>query len=171
MSRIATTRRDVAIKHAWRLYAPTASVLVACLTVLLPVVLTTLIVPDLAFMTLIAWRMLRPEIWSPKAALAFGLFEDLVAGHPLGQSMALWTITFLALDILDAKLSFRDYWMDWFFAAIALTFHTFGVWYVARLMGNGAEFSVMLPQLALSILGFPLVARVVLALDRWRLSR
>ncbi len=154
-----------------RVKAVAAAVLVACLIVLLPIVSTSLIVPDLAFMTLIAWRLLRPEIWTPKAALAVGMFEDLVAGHPLGQSMALWTIIFLAFEIVDAKLSFRDYWMDWFFAAIALIFHTFGVWYVARLMGNGAEFSVMLPQLALAILGYPLVARVVLAIDRWRLSR
>ena len=171
MSRIATTRRDVAIKHAWRLYAPTASVVIACLLVLLPVVSSTLLVPDFAFLVLIAWRLLRPEMWSPTAALGFGLFEDLVAGHPLGQSMALWTITFLAFDMLDAKLNFRDYWMDWFFAALAIIFHTFGSWYVARLMGNSAEFAVMLPQLGLSILGYPLVARVVLAIDRWRLSR
>ena len=171
MSRIATTRRDVAIKHAWRMYAPAASVLLACLVVLLPVVSTSLIVPDFAFLVLIAWRLLRPEIWTPKAALAFGLFEDLVAGHPLGQSMALWTIIFLAFEFLDAKLNFRDYWMDWFFAALAIIFHTFGAWYVARLMGNSADFAVMLPQLALSILGYPLVARVVLAIDRWRLSR
>ena len=171
MSRIATTRRDVAIKHAWRLYAPVVSVVAACLIVLLPVVANSLVMPDLAFMVLIAWRLLRPELWSPNAALGLGLFEDLVAGHPLGQSMALWTITFLLFEILDAKLNFRDYWMDWIFAALAIIFHTFGAWYVARLMGSSAEFSVMLPQLALAILGYPLVARVVLAMDRWRLSR
>ena len=171
MSRIATTRRDVAIKHAWRLYAPAASVLIASLIVLLPIVATSLIVPDFAFIVLVAWRLLRPEIWTPKAALGFGLFEDLVAGHPLGQSMALWTITFLAFEFLDAKLNFRDYWMDWFFASLAIIFHTFGSWYVARLMGNSVDFSVMLPQLGLSILAYPLVARVVLAVDRWRLSR
>lgn len=171
MSRIASTHRDVAIKHAWRMYAPVASVVLACLLSLLPVVTSTLIVPDLAFMILVAWRLLRPEMWTPKAALGLGLFEDLVAGHPLGQAMALWTITFLAFEFLDAKLNFRDYWMDWLFAAAAIIFHTFGAWYVARLMGSSAEFSVMLPQLGLAILGYPLVARLVLAIDRWRLSR
>jgi hypothetical protein len=30
---------------------------------------------------------------------------------------------------------------------------------------------VLLPQLGLSILSYPLVARIVLTLDRWRLSR
>jgi hypothetical protein len=38
-------------------------------------------------------------------------------------------------------------------------------------MGNQAAFSVMLPQLGASILAFPVVARFVLLLDRWRLAR
>lgn len=171
MSRIASTHRDVAIKHAWRLYVPLISVVVGCLLVLLPIVTTSLLVPDFAFILFVAWRLLRPEMWTPKSALALGLFNDLVAGHPLGESILLWTTVFLAFEVLDAKLNFRDYWMDWLFASLALIFHTFGVWYVARLLGNGAEFAVMLPQLALSIVAYPVVARLVLAMDRWRLTR
>ncbi|HEV2748661.1 MAG TPA: rod shape-determining protein MreD, partial [Allosphingosinicella sp.] len=84
---------------------------------------------------------------------------------------ALWTITFLAFDLLDSRVLFRDYWMDWFFASLAILFYIFGGWLVSYVMGSTAEFSVMLPQLVASILAFPVVARVVLALDRWRLVR
>jgi hypothetical protein len=38
-------------------------------------------------------------------------------------------------------------------------------------MGSQVVFEVMLPQIFLSILAYPLVARLVLACDRWRLAR
>jgi rod shape-determining protein MreD len=104
-------------------------------------------------------------------ALGLGLFNDLVAGHPLGQSMALWTMIFLACDYVDSRLGFRDYWMDWLIAAAAILFYTGASWYIALLMGAGIEFGVLLPQLGVTILVYPLAARVVLALDKWRLSR
>lgn len=171
MSRIALTRADYVRKELRRKYVPIVSTVVACLTVLLPIVATAPLVPDFAFLVLIAWRLLRPEIWSTTTALPLGLFNDLVAGHPLGQSMALWTIAFLAFDLLDSRLLFRDYWMDWFFAALAIAFYICGGWLVARLMGSTMDLTMLLPQLGASILAFPLVARLVLALDRWRLSR
>jgi rod shape-determining protein MreD len=150
---------------------PLISVLAACLLDLLPIVAEQPLIPDFAFLTLIAWRLLRPELWSAQTALPLGLFNDLVAGHPLGQSMALWTITFLAFDLIDSRVGWRDYWMDWLFAALAIVFYAFGGWYVARMMGGGIEFVILVPQILLSLLAYPLVARLVLGLDRWRLSR
>jgi hypothetical protein len=38
-------------------------------------------------------------------------------------------------------------------------------------MGSSLEFAVMLPQLGVSVLVYPIVARLVLAMDRWRLGR
>ena len=171
MSRIALTRADYVRKELRRKYVPIVSTIIACLTVLLPIVATAPLVPDFAFLVLIAWRLLRTEMWSATTALPLGLFNDLVAGHPLGQSMALWTITFLALDLLDSRMLFRDYWMDWFFAALAIAFYVIGGWLIGGMMGSTIDLTVLLPQLGASILAFPLVARLVLALDRWRLSR
>ena len=129
------------------------------------------LVPDLAFLVLVTWRLLRPEIWSAQTALALGLVNDLVAGHPIGQSMLLWTGTFLIFDLVDMRLGFRDYWMEWAIAAGALILHTVCAWYIALLMGSDVRFAVMLPQIGLSVLAWPLAARLVLALDRWRLAR
>ena len=171
MSRIASNRSDVRRFQFRRQYAPLVSVIFACLLNLLPIVVSSPVVPDFAFMMLLAWRLLRPELWAATTALPLGLFNDLVAGHPLGQSMALWTITFLVLDIMDSRLVWRDYLIDWLAASMAIIFYTFGDWYVGRLMESRTEFVVMLPQLGLSVLVYPVVARVVLALDRWRLVR
>jgi rod shape-determining protein MreD len=171
VSRIASSGTDLALRNARRQAVPILSTLAATLLDLLPIVATTPLVPDLAFLVLIAWRLLRPEIWLAQVALPLGLFNDLVSGHPLGQSMALWTITFLLFDLIDSRLLWRDYWTDWLFASLAIAFYSFGGWYVARLMGSQAPAHILLPQLILSFLAFPLVARLVLALDRWRLSR
>jgi rod shape-determining protein MreD len=171
MARIASNRRDVRRLHFWRQYAPLLTVIAACLLNLLPVVVSSPIVPDFAYLVLVAWRLLRPEMWAATTALPLGLLNDLLAGHPIGQSMALWTVTFLVFEIMDSRLVWRDYLIDWLAASAAIIFYTFGDWYVGRLMGSSTEFIVMLPQLALSILVYPVVARIVLAIDRWRLVR
>jgi rod shape-determining protein MreD len=169
--RIAGSGRDVAMLGFRRQWVPVLSTLAASLLDALPVVVTTPLVPDFAFLMLLSWRLLRPEMWQAYVALPLGLFNDLVAGHPLGQSMALWTIVFLACDLLDSRSGWRDYWLDWLFASLAIAFYVFGGWRVARWMGSGMDFEVLWPQLLLSIFAYPLVARFVVSLDRWRLSR
>ena len=171
MSRIALTSRDVAMKNVRRRYVPVASTLLAASLVILPIVIDRPIVPPFGFMVLIAWRLLRPELWPATMGLPLGFFNDLVGGHPLGQSMALWTAAFLILDFIDSRAMYRDYWMDWLIAAVLILFHAFGAWLIARWMGSGMEFGVLWPQIGLTVLAYPVVARLIVALDRWRLSR
>jgi rod shape-determining protein MreD len=171
MSRIAGSRRDVAMLGFRRQTVPVLSTLFASLLHALPLVVTSPIVPDIAFLVLLSWRLLRPEMWQAHTALPLGLFDDLMAGHPLGQSMALWTIAFLLFDFIDSRVGWRDYWTDWLFASFAIAFYTAGAWYVGRMMGSVAPLSIVLPQLLLSIIAYPLVALAVVALDRWRLAR
>lgn len=171
MSRIAETRAGGPEMLSARIVVPIASTVAATLVGLLPIVASAPLIPDFGFLFLIAWRVLRPEIWTARIALALGLVDDLLSGNPLGQSMALWTMTMLALDLSETVVVWRDYWMDWALAAVAILFYTAGGWFVAGLLGSRIPFTVMLPQIALSVLVFPLVARIVLALDRWRLAR
>jgi rod shape-determining protein MreD len=171
LSWIAGSRGAVVRRDYRRRFVPVASTVAASLLAALPIVAESPLVPEISLLVVIAWRLLRPEIWPAHMALGLGLFNDLVAGHPLGQSMAAWTIIFLACDYIDSRLGFRDYWMDWIIAAAAIAFYTGAAWYIGLLMGSDISFAVMLPQLAVSILVYPLVARLVLALDRWRLAR
>lgn len=171
MSRIAGSSRDVALLGIRRQVVPVVSTMLAALLDTLPIVVTTPLCPDFAFLVLLAWRLLRPELWPVWAPLPLGLFNDLVSGHPIGQSMAVWTALFLLLELGDSRTGWRDYWLDWLFAAVAILAHIFAGWYIARLMGNRAEFAVLWPQYALSVFAYPLVARLVVGLDRWRLAR
>jgi rod shape-determining protein MreD len=171
MSRIAGSSTEVAIRDFRFRFVPLLSTLAAIALALIPVVMEAPLLPDFGFVVLITWRLLRPEIWPARLALGLGLVNDLVAGHPLGQSMLLWTAAFLMFDIIDARLGFRDYLMDWLIAAAALFLVALGAWYITLLMGSDVRFMVMLPQIGLSILAYPIAARLVLALDRWRLAR
>lgn len=171
MSRIAGSSTEVAIRDLRNRFVPLISTVVAIFLVLLPFVAATPLVPDLGFLALITWRLLRPEIWTANMALGLGLLNDLVAGNPLGQSMLLWTVAFLVLDFVDTRLGFRDYVMDWLIAAGLIAFQTLGAWYIALLMGSDTMLTLVGPQLAIGILAYPVVARIVLALDRWRLAR
>lgn len=170
-TRIAGSSTEVAIHDLRRRFVPLLSTLAAIGLALLPIVTTHPLLPDFGFLILITWRLLRPEIWNARTALGLGLVADLVAGNPLGQSMLLWTAIFIALEMIDARLGFRDYMMDWLIAAAAIAFHSLGAWYIALLMGSDVRLAVMAPQLGLSILAYPIAARLVLALDRWRLAR
>ena len=171
MARIAGSSTEVAIRDFRYRFVPLGSTIVAILLALLPIVAKEPLLPDFGFLMLLTWRLLRPEIWTPRMALALGLLSDLVAGHPIGQGMLLWTGIFLALELVDSRLGFRDYWMDWLVAAAALAFHTVGAWYISLLMGSEVRFTVMLPQIGLSILAYPVATRIVVSLDYWRLHR
>jgi rod shape-determining protein MreD len=171
MSRIAGSSRDVAILGMRRQAVPVLSTLAAALLDALPIVTQTPLIPDFAFLVLLAWRLLRPEMWLAQMALPLGLFNDLVSGHPIGQSMALWTAIFLLFDLVDSRVGWRDYWMDWLFASLAILLHSVGGWYVAALMGSRTSFAILLPQYGLAVFAYPLVARLVVGLDRWRLAR
>ena len=170
MARIVGSNAEVAIRDLRSRVVPVASTVAAILLALLPIVASAPLLPDFGFLMLISWRLLRPEIWSARTALVLGLVADLVSGHPIGQSMLLWTTTFLVFDLIDSRLGYRDYVMDWLVAAGAILFHSVGSWYIALHMGSEVQFMVILPQIGLSILLYPVAARVAFRLDRWRLS-
>ena len=170
MSRIAGSRGVILYREFRRRFVPVVSTVLAILFGLFPLVVTSPLLPDLGFLVLITWRLLRPEIWMPTVALGFGIFDDLVSGNPLGQSMALWTIVFLLFDLAETRISYKDFWTDWLFATAAIILQTAGAWYIARLMHSPTDFLLFLPQLGIAILIYPLVARLILRLDRWRLS-
>jgi rod shape-determining protein MreD len=134
-------------------------------------VVVTPLIPDIGFLVLITWRLLRPEIWMPTVALGLGLLDDLVSGHPIGQSMALWTIIFLIFDMVDNRIDYKDFWFDWFYAGLAIILHTAGAWYIAMVMDSTSPFTQLLPQIGFTILAYPVMARLILGLDRWRLAR
>lgn len=152
-------------------YVPAASVVAASLLVALPIVSTSGWYPDFGYLIFISWRLLRADPWPPWWAAPLGLINDLFTGYPVGLSVALWSATMLALDLIDRRTMWRDYWMEWVVAALLLTIDEWLQWRVARLGGADVPFLQMLPALVISICVFPVSAWVVSRVDAWRLRR
>lgn len=149
---------------------PAISVMIGSLIpAMLPMIAQTPLMPPLGLMLLIAWRMLRPEVWPLWVGLPLGLFDDLMSGQPLGSAVLLWTIILLALDFENQRHFWRDYWHGWFTASFALAFAIGGSWTIIRLAGYGGSAVQILPQIAYSIGLFPLSVRICASLDKWRL--
>jgi len=155
----------------YALAVPAATVVTASLLAALPIVSTSGWFPDFGYLALLSWRLLRADPWPAWWAAPLGLVNDLFTGYPVGFSMALWSATMLALDLIDRRTMWRDYWIEWMLAAVLIGIDEWLQWRVARLAGADVPFTMMVPPLLISICAFPLSAWIVSRLDAWRLGR
>ena len=147
---------------------PALSIMAGSALTLLPLVATLPILPPFGLMMLIGWRLARPDavpVWSP---LLLGGFDDLLSGQPFGSAMLLWTLAFLAIDLLDQRLSWRDFWQDWLLAAGAVGACLIGGRLIASPLGAHVD-TVLLLQIIVTIMLYPVIARIVAWLDRKRM--
>lgn len=150
---------------------PWLTILLGSLTPWLPIISPAPVLPPLGFVMMLAWRLLRPGLLPLWAGLPLGLFDDLFSGQPIGSGVLLFSLTLIAIELIEIRFPWRNFWLDWLTASAML------VVYLAVACGlSGAELTfvqlrVILPQLVLSIVLFPVVARLVAHLDRLRLMR
>lgn len=151
---------------------PVVSVMFAsALPAMLPMIATFPALPPLGLMGFIAWRRLRADLWPAWIGLPLGLWDDLFSGLPLGSAMLTWTLIVLAFEFVEYRLLWQDQWIDWILAALAIAFAIFGGLALLAITGIIVDVRVVLPQLGFSILVYPLVARIVARIDRWRIRR
>jgi rod shape-determining protein MreD len=129
------------------------------------------LVPPLGLLMLLAWRMVRPGLLPLWIGAPLGAFDDLFSGQPFGSAMLLWSLALIAIELIEARFPWRGFFQDWFTAGLAASL----VW-LASLMLSGAPLTpdmlvVALPQALLSVLLYPILARMVASLDRFRLAR
>lgn len=148
---------------------PIVTVMLGSAATILPMVAVTPSLPPFGLLLLLAWRLLRPELWPLWIAAPLGLFDDIMSGQPLGSAMFLWTVILIGIEMTSSRLLWRDYWQDWLIAAISISFCVLGGFYFARLSAGGGSVLVVLPQIALSVLLFPTIVRLCALIDRWRL--
>lgn len=150
---------------------PVVSILLATLLPLFFITGAVPYVPPLAFMMLMAWRIIRPGIFPVWIGFPLGLFDDLFSGQPFGSAIMLWSLAMIAIDVIEARFPWRSFVQDW------LTVAGFTALYiVAGAFVSGAEVTApmlfaLAPQVVLAIVLFPIVARLVARLDRLRLTR
>lgn len=150
---------------------PWATIVVASLAPFLPFITSAPLLPPLGFLFLISWRLVTPGLLPMWAGAPLGAFDDLFSGQPFGSAILLWSITMIAIEILEERFPWRGFWQDWLAASLILSIYLFAASIIAGFPVGGLQLSLTLPQLLLSIVLFPIVARVVAHLDRLRLLR
>jgi rod shape-determining protein MreD len=98
--------------------------------------------------------------------------NDLILGNPIGLSVALWALIMIAMDVLDRRTMWRDYWIEWAIAALFNALSEIALWRVAGLQGADVPFNMSSgPAILVSVLCFPIAAFTASRIDRWRLGR
>lgn len=152
-------------------HVPAISVVCASLLSALPIVSVNGWYPEFGFLMFISWRLLRSDPWPAWWAAPLGLVNDLFTGTPIGFSVAFWSAAMLALDLVDRRTMWRDYWIEWVLAALFLFVHGWLELELAGLLGAQLPVSRMIPPFLVSVLVFPAIAWLVSRIDAWRLGR
>jgi rod shape-determining protein MreD len=153
-------------------FLPAATVVMGSLVALFPIVSATGWWPDWGLLMLVAWRLLRADAWPAWWAAPLGFANDLILGNPIGLSVALWAAMMIAMDILDRRTQWRDYWIEWAIAGLFIALAELAQWRVAALLGAPVPLGITAgPSTLVGILCFPGAAFVAARIDRWRLGR
>ena len=156
----------------WRVMSvPYAAIMLASVLPVLLIADTMPLAPSFGFLMLIAWRMVRPGLLPLWAGAPLGAFDDLVSGQPFGSAILLWSLAMIAIELIETRFPWRGFWQDWFTASVIAVSY-----WLASLVVSGASLTpemlaVAAPQALLGVLLYPIIARMVAGLDRFRLSR
>jgi rod shape-determining protein MreD len=150
---------------------PWLSILAGSLLPILFIATALPLVPPTGFLMLLAWRLVRPGLLPVWAGFPLGLFDDLFSGQPLGSAIVLWSLTMLALELLDRRIPWRSFPQEWSVAALALLAYLAASFLIAGVSPTVPALVALGPQALLSVLLFPAAARFAAALDRLRLTR
>jgi rod shape-determining protein MreD len=141
------------------------SVMIGSLVTILPFIAGFPWLPPFGLMMLLGWRLLRADTIKVWAAVPLGFFDDMFSGQPLGSAMLFWTLCVIAIDILDTRLVWRDYWQNWLIAAGSIAFCLIFGRLIATPIDAHVETTLAM-QIFISAALFPLISHYCTWLDR-----
>ena len=149
---------------------PIASVAIASMITALPIFTEEPLLPPLGLLMFLSWRLMRPGLLPVWSGVPFGLMDDVFSGQPFGSAGLLWSLAILVIEIIDARAIWRDHLQDWVIAAILIAAVLMGGLWIAGMAHAAPDPAVLIPQIILSILLYPLAVRICARLDSWRLA-
>lgn len=170
-SNFFTRRINRAPSRTLATLVPWLTVALASLMPLSPVIASAPVLPPLAFMLLVGWRLLRPGLLPLWAGAPLGLFDDLYSGQPFGSGILLWSLAMIGMELIDEWLRWRGFWQDWLVATVVIAAYLLLAHVVAAIAGGTLDPALIVPQLLISFIAFPLLTRVIAILDLLRLAR
>ncbi len=150
---------------------PYISILLASLVPMFFVASAVPLIPPMGLMMLIGWRLVRPGIMPVWVGFPLGMWDDLFSGFPFGSAILLWSMTMLAIEALEARFPWHNFVQDWVTAGLLLTTYLLIATLLSGGHGSFPMLQAIVPQLLLSLLLFPMIARMIALLDRMRLTR
>jgi len=171
-------RSDIYGRRINRAPSPWRALSVPYLSIMLGSLLPVLLMADLmplapsfAFLLLLGWRMVRPGLLPLWAGAPLGAFDDLVSGQLFGSAILLWSLAMIAIELIESRFPWRGFWQDWFTAGVMAVAYWFGSLLLSGASLTPEMLAVAVPQALLSVLLYPVIARMVAGLDRFRLKR
>ncbi|PNU06150.1 rod shape-determining protein MreD [Novosphingobium guangzhouense] len=128
------------------------------------------VLPPFGFLMFIAWRQLRPGLMPMWAGLPLGLFDDLFSGSPFGSAVLLWSLSTIVLDHVETRLPWRNFLTEWLVAIGLIVAYIALCLGVTNIAGASAPIRVIVPQVVISVIIYPLVGRFVALMDHIRLT-
>ncbi|WP_347303894.1 rod shape-determining protein MreD [Croceibacterium sp. TMG7-5b_MA50] len=150
---------------------PWSTIMLGSLTPWLPVIAPAPIMPPLGYMLLLCWRLGRSNLLPLWAGFPLGLFDDLYSGQPFGSGILLFSLTLIAIDLIEIRFPWRSFWVDWLTAVLLLMVYLAATTLFARVPLTELQAQLVGSQLLFCAVLFPIIAWLVAALDRVRLKR
>lgn len=150
---------------------PWISIVICSILPIFPIAAALPMIPPLGLLMLLGWRLVRPGLLAVWAGMPLGLVDDLYSGQPFGFAIFTWSLIMLAIELIETRMPWRAFWQDWFTAGILITGYLFSGWLLSGGQPTIHSLVALVPQLVITILLFPVAARLVAKLDRWRLHR
>jgi rod shape-determining protein MreD len=165
-------RRINRAPYAWRVRSvPYVTIMLGSLLPVLLIADLMPLFPSLGFLLLLGWRMVRPGLLPLWAGAPLGAFDDLLSGQPFGSAILLWSLAMIVIELIETRFPWRGFWQDWFTAGVIAVSYWFAALLVSGASVTPEMFIVALPQALLSVMLYPIIARMVAGLDRFRLAR
>jgi len=150
---------------------PWLSIMLASLLANSLVIAAAPVMPPVGLMMLVAWVQIRPGLLPVWAGLPLGAFDDLFSGQPFGSAILLWSLTVIALDVIELRIPWRNYLIEWATGAALVCGCLVAMLVFANATGGSAPLLVITPQLVMVLLLYPVIGSLAGALDRFRLIR
>lgn len=148
---------------------PWVSIILASMVSFSPVIASAPILPPMAYLMLLGWRMMRPGMLPIWAGLPLGFIDDLYSGQPFGSGILLWSISMLAMEVIDERFLWRGFAQDWLAACGLTIVYLIACACLAGFVTGYPLPFVIIPQILMSTMVFPVVAGIITILDRVRL--
>jgi rod shape-determining protein MreD len=150
---------------------PWASIMLGSVLPLFVIASAVPLIPPLGFLMLLSWRLVRPGLLPVWAGFPLGLFDDMFSGQPFGSAIMLWSLTMIALEIIETRFPWRGFFQDWAVSGLlAISYLVTAAVFSGGRVGP-TMLVVLVPQALLTFALIPVLSRFVAGLDRFRLAR